>query len=146
MDKWKKVSRSDESRFLIHHVDSCIKVDYLPGDQLLFRCTAGHKQAGVAGIMLWVTFSWAALGPIIRKIAMKTLDYLNLIADQLHSYMEPIFPTGSEIFQQDNVPCHKAWTVLECFEEHEDGFQLTSWPPNSPDFNPIEHILDVMEL
>jgi len=24
-------------------------------------------------------------------------------------------------------------------------FQLMSWPPNSPDLNPLEHIWDVME-
>ncbi|GBM80699.1 hypothetical protein AVEN_79157-1, partial [Araneus ventricosus] len=45
----------------------------------------------------------------------------------------------------DNAPCHKAQIVSEWFEEHTDEFHLTSWPPNSPDLNPIEHIWDVME-
>ncbi|GBM02822.1 hypothetical protein AVEN_52005-1 [Araneus ventricosus] len=35
--------------------------------------------------------------------------------------------------------------VLEWFEEHTDEFHLMSWPPNSPDLNPMEHIWDVME-
>ncbi|GBM23224.1 hypothetical protein AVEN_59637-1 [Araneus ventricosus] len=34
---------------------------------------------------------------------------------------------------------------VEWFEEHTDEFHLMSWPPNSPDLNPMEHILDVME-
>ncbi|GBM75942.1 hypothetical protein AVEN_125348-1 [Araneus ventricosus] len=56
-----------------------------------------------------------------------------------------VFPTGNGIFQQDNTPCHKAWIVLEWFEEHTDEFHLMSWPPNSPDLNLMEHIWDVME-
>ncbi|GBN42100.1 hypothetical protein AVEN_209179-1 [Araneus ventricosus] len=31
------------------------------------------------------------------------------------------------------------------FEEHTDEFHLMSWPPNSPDLNPMEHMWDVME-
>ncbi|GBM68248.1 hypothetical protein AVEN_268726-1 [Araneus ventricosus] len=58
MDEWKRVARSDESRFLIHHVDSRVRVRRLPGEQLLPSCTAGHTQAGSGGIMLWETFSW----------------------------------------------------------------------------------------
>ncbi|GBM43246.1 hypothetical protein AVEN_45089-1 [Araneus ventricosus] len=30
-------------------------------------------------------------------------------------------------------------------EEFTDEFHLMSWPPNSPDLNPMEHIWDVME-
>ncbi|GBM45216.1 hypothetical protein AVEN_63828-1 [Araneus ventricosus] len=56
-----------------------------------------------------------------------------------------VFPSGNGIFQQDNASCHKAPIVLEWFEEHTDEFHLTSWPPNSPDLNPMEHIWDVME-
>ncbi|GBM65896.1 hypothetical protein AVEN_124317-1 [Araneus ventricosus] len=32
------------------------------------------------------------------------------------------------------------------FEEHTDEFHLTSWPPNSPDLNPMKHIWNIMEL
>ncbi|GBO12048.1 hypothetical protein AVEN_3544-1 [Araneus ventricosus] len=76
---------------------------------------------------------------------MKAANYLNITADQLHPYMAFFFPTGNEIFQQDKAPCHKARIVLEWFEEHTDEFYLMSWPPNSPDLNPMEHIFDIME-
>lgn len=146
MDEWKRVAWSDESRFLIHHVDGRVRVRRLPGEQLLPSCTAGHTQAGGGGIMLWGTFSWATLGPVVVvEQTMNAANYLNIIADQLHPYMASVFPTGNGIFQQDNAPCHKARIVLEWFEEHTDEFHLMSWPPNSPDINPIEHIWDVME-
>ncbi|GBN26380.1 hypothetical protein AVEN_94260-1 [Araneus ventricosus] len=76
---------------------------------------------------------------------MKAANYLNIIADQLHPYMAFVFPTGNEIFQQGNAPCHKVRIVLEWFEKHTDEFHLMSWPPNSPDLNPMEHICDVLE-
>ncbi|GBL98023.1 Transposable element Tc1 transposase [Araneus ventricosus] len=145
-DEWKRVAWTDESRFLIHNVDGRVRLRRLPGEQLLPSCTAGHTQAGGGGIMLWGTFSWAALGSIVVvEQTMKAANYLNIIADQLHPYMAFVFPTGNGIFQQDNAPCHKARIVLEWFEEHTDEFHLMSWPPNSPDFNPMEHIWDVPE-
>ncbi|GBN34478.1 Transposable element Tc1 transposase [Araneus ventricosus] len=117
-------------------------VRHLPGEQFLPSCTAGHTQAGGGGIILWGTLSWAALGPVVVvEQTMKAVKYLNIIADQLHPYMAFVFPTRNGIFQQDNAPCHKARIVLEWFEEHTDEFHLMSWPPNSPDLNPMEHIL-----
>ncbi|GBN74418.1 hypothetical protein AVEN_252264-1 [Araneus ventricosus] len=81
MDEWKR-ALSDESRFLIHQVDGRVRVRRLPGEQLLPSCTAGHTQAGGGGIMLWGTFSWADLGPVVEQ-TMKAANYLNIIADQL---------------------------------------------------------------
>ncbi|GFW64192.1 transposase domain containing protein [Trichonephila clavipes] len=66
MDQWERVAWSDESRFVIHHVDGRVRIRRLPGEQLLPQCKVGHTQAaggGGGGIMLWGTFSWASLGP-----------------------------------------------------------------------------------
>ncbi|GBL78764.1 Transposable element Tc1 transposase [Araneus ventricosus] len=82
---------------------------------------------------------------VVVEQTMKAVNYLNIIADQLHPYMAFVFPIGNGIFQQDNAPCHKAQIVLEWFEEHTDEFHLMCWPPNLPDLNPMEHIWDVME-
>ncbi|GBL99227.1 Transposable element Tc1 transposase [Araneus ventricosus] len=143
VDECKRVAWSDESRFLIHHINGRVRVRRLPGEQLLPSCTAGHTQVGGGGIMLCGTFSWAALVEVEQT--MKAANYLNIIADQLHPYMGFVFPTGNGIFQQDNAPCHKARIVLERLEEHTDEFHLMSWPPNSPDLNTMEHIWDVTE-
>ncbi|GBM93742.1 hypothetical protein AVEN_99076-1 [Araneus ventricosus] len=93
MDEWKRVTWSDDSRFLIHHVDGLVRVRRLPGEQLLLSCTAGHTQAGGRGIILWRTFSWAVLGPVVVvEQTMKAANYLNTIADQLHPYMAVCLP------------------------------------------------------
>ncbi|GBM64038.1 Transposable element Tc1 transposase [Araneus ventricosus] len=146
MDEWIRVAWSDESRFLIHHVDGRVRVRRLPGEQFLPSCTARNTQAGGGGFMIWGTFSWATLGPVVLvEQIMKAANYLNIIADQLHPYMVFAFKNENRIFQQDNAPCHKARIVLDWFEEHTDEFHLMSWPPNSPDLKPMEHIWDVME-
>jgi len=54
--------------------------------------------------------------------------------------METVFPGGCCLFQQDNAPCHKAKMVQEWFEKHNNKFEVLTWPPNSPDLNPIEHL------
>jgi hypothetical protein len=41
-------------------------------------------------------------------------------------------------FQQDNDSKHTSWQATKWFEDKE--IQVLSWPPQSPDFNPIEHL------
>jgi len=42
-------------------------------------------------------------------------------------------------------PCHTAHIVQEWIEEHDKGFKVLPWSPNSPDFNPIEYLWDVLD-
>ncbi|GFW12286.1 transposable element Tcb2 transposase [Trichonephila clavipes] len=95
--------------------------------------------------MLWETFSWASLGPVVVvELTMNASAYLNIIAYQLHPYIASVFPDGNGMFQEDNPPCQKAKIVLEWFQKHDAEFQLMSSSSNSPDLNQIEHIWDVM--
>ena len=119
-----------------------VRIHYLLGEQLLLQCTAGHTQTSGG----YTIFSWASLGPmVVVQQILKTTEYLNITADQLHLYMASGFPTGSGMLQQDNAPCHKAQIELEWFQEHDAKFQVMSWPFNSMDLNPIEHICYVIE-
>ncbi|KAK3536143.1 hypothetical protein QTP70_031330 [Hemibagrus guttatus] len=54
-EQWKKVAWSDESRFLLHHVDGWVRVRGLPGEHMAPGCTMGRRRAGE---LLWAMFCW----------------------------------------------------------------------------------------
>ncbi|KAK3512371.1 hypothetical protein QTP70_007358, partial [Hemibagrus guttatus] len=45
----------------------------------------------------------------------------------------------------DNAPCHKTEMVQEWFDEHNNQFEVLTWPPNSTDLNPIQHLWNVLD-
>ncbi|KAK3566845.1 hypothetical protein QTP86_004548 [Hemibagrus guttatus] len=119
MEQWKKVAWSDESRFLLHHM--------------------GRRKAGRGSVMLWAMFCWETLGHAIHvDVTLTRTTYLSIAADHVHPFMETVFPDGCGLFQQDNAPCHKAEMVQEWFDEHNNMFEVFTWPPNSPDLNAIQ--------
>ena len=112
IDQWKRVSWSDESRFAILHADGRIRIHCLPGERLLSQCITGHTKASGGCIMLCGTFSWASLEPVVvLEQTLNAMECLNIIANQLHLDMVPVFPTENGKFQQKNVPCQSSICV-----------------------------------
>ncbi|GFV55217.1 transposable element Tc1 transposase [Trichonephila clavipes] len=115
------LSRGTDSLFELGSTSSTV-------EQLPPPCS----KTGDEDIMLWRTFSWVTVGPLILvECTVKIADYLNIITNQLHLYIAFIFRTGNGIFQQDNVLGQKATIVLkDSREERKDEFKLKSSPPN----------------
>ncbi|KAK3515693.1 hypothetical protein QTP70_028532 [Hemibagrus guttatus] len=97
------------------------------------RCTMGRRQAGRGSIMFWAMFCWETFSSAIHvDVTLTCTTYLSTAADHVHPFMETVFPDGCGLFQQDNAPCHKAKMVQEWFDEHNNEFEVLTWPPNFP--------------
>ena len=53
-EQWKMVAWSDESLFLLHHLDGRVRVHRLPGEHMVPGCTVGRRKASRDSVMLWV--------------------------------------------------------------------------------------------
>lgn len=85
----------------------------------------------------------ASLVPVVMvEQTMKAAEYLNIIADEFRPCMFSVFEL--ELDSSSITKLHIAKNGL-CWSGSFDEFHLESWPANSEDSNPIQHILDVME-
>ena len=59
--------------------------------------------------------------------------------------MDWYFPEGNGIFQDDNARIHRAKIVQNWYSANDETFEHMTWPPQSPDLNPIENLRDELE-
>ncbi|MCJ8732479.1 hypothetical protein PDJAM_G00211810 [Pangasius djambal] len=82
-EQWRKVAWSDESRFLLHHLDGRVRVRHLPGEEMAPGCTMGSRQAVGGSVMRWVIFCLETFGHGIHvDVTLTCTTYLNIVEDQ----------------------------------------------------------------
>ncbi len=62
---WKNVAWSDESRFLLQHSDGRVRILHKAHESMDPSCLVSAVQAGGVGVMVWGTFSWHTLCPLV---------------------------------------------------------------------------------
>jgi transposase len=90
-------------------------------------------------ILVWGCMRRSGVGPLIRVAGNVTANrYLQILDEALAE----IPRNRNFLWMHDNAPAHRAQITQRYFVTHR--IQLLSWPPLSPDLNPIENLWGYM--
>lgn len=99
---------------------------------------------GGGKLMVWGCFSGMGTGSIQRvEGIMNQESYRNVLLNAMLHSAHKLFGVSDFWFQQDNAPCHKAASITTFLRQKK--IRVIEWPPQSPDFNPIENLWQVMK-
>ena len=107
-------------------------------------CVAEHDLFGGGSVMVWAGIS--AQGKTdLHVIDNGTLTALRYVNEILDVYVRPYAGAVGEnfILMDDNARAHRARITDQYLEQA--TIVLMEWPARSPDLNPIEHALDMLQ-
>ena len=142
LNKWSDVLFSDESKFNLLNCDGRIRVWRQSHERYLPECTRKTVKGGGGSVMVWGCISRNSVGPLIE--IQGTLDasrYISMILEPFLKYWRSFRRARKKaIFMHDNAPCHRARKVTAWLGRKR--IKILTWPPQSPDLNPIENVWD----
>lgn len=137
---WKRVVFSDETKINRLGSDGRSWVWKRPNQILYERDVTPTLKFGGGSLMLWACISSHGIGHACRIDGrMDAALYTQILEGELLQSIE-YFGLRVEdiIFQQDNDSKHTSKMAIECLARNH--ISVLSWPPQSPDLNPIEHL------
>jgi len=140
VEDWKRVVWSDETK--INHLGSDGRkwVWKKAGEGLSNRLVEGTKKFGGGSLMMWGCMLWEGVGYGCKIDGRMDGElYVKILDDKLQASLDYYGKTSDDIiFQQDNDPKHTSGRASKWFKNHQ--YQVLSWPSQSLDLNPIEHL------
>jgi transposase len=141
VEDWKRVLWSDETKINRIGSDGKVYVWKERGEPISDRTTTPTvKHGGGNNLMVWGCMGWNGVGKLIEvEGKMDAEQYCEILEDGLVESFETLEMEEEErYFQQDNDPKHTSKKAKKWFEDN--NIEVISWPAQSPDLNPIEHL------
>ena len=126
---------SDEKKFNLDGPDS---LRYYWHDLRDEKTIFSKRHSGGGSVMVWGGLTFFGVTPL--AFVDKKLDsdsYQDLLSEFLLPEA-PILTGGHCILMQDNAPPHRSCSTKRWLSRNE--VEVISWPPYSPDLNPIENL------
>jgi transposase len=140
VEDWKRVVWSDETKINRLGSDGRIWVWKKAGEGLSDRLVKETKKFGGGSLMMWGCMLWEGVGYGCKIDGMMDAElYTKILQDELQESLALYGKDPSTIiFQQDGDSKHRSKLATNYLKAQD--IKVLSWPAQSPDLNPIEHL------
>lgn len=146
-EEWKQVLWTDESKFEVFGNKRRVYVRRSKEEKMLTQCIVPTVKHGGGSVLVWGCFSLAGIGDLCKIDGiMRKEDYKKIL--RFNAIPSGVRLIGNNfVLMQDNDPKHTSLLCRNYLESkaRQNILQVMTWPPQSPDLNPIELLWDELD-